>query len=114
VQGGSAMNSVVEEEPVVQQLATDPENKKRIYPNPFSEDFNIDLYNSSATNRVSAEIYDLAGRRLYRRDFNHVSIGNITLRVQPQSSKLNPGVYIVQVKVNGHIVQSSKLVKVKK
>ena len=109
VQGGSALNSVVEAPAEIVEV----QNKGRIYPNPFSSGFYVDLYNSSAANRITTEVYDVAGRLIQRREFNNVSPGNNTLKVN-ESSSMNPGVYIVMVRVNGQIVQSSKLVKIKK
>ncbi|MBL7698840.1 MAG: fibronectin type III domain-containing protein [Chitinophagaceae bacterium] len=109
VQGGSALNSVVE---VPAELIEEPK-EGRIYPNPFNESFNVDIYNSSSSNRITTEVYDVAGRIVQRRDFKNVSAGNNTLRVD-QGQSLKPGVYIVMVKVNGKIVNSGKLVKVKK
>ena len=109
VQGGSALNSVVEH-PVDMTEAT---KEGRIYPNPFTSGFNIDLYNSSAANRITTEVYDVAGRLIQRRDFNNVSTGNNTLKVNV-SPAIHPGVYIVMIKVNGQIVQSNKIVKIKK
>jgi hypothetical protein len=108
-QGGSALNSVVE----VPAEVVDAPKESRIYPNPFNDGFNVDLYNSSATNKITTEVYDVAGRIIQRRNFSNVAPGNNTLRVD-QSAALKPGVYIVMVKVNGQIVQSSKLVKMKK
>lgn len=108
-QGGSALNSVVEP---IQEVAVE-QVKTRVYPNPFNDAFNIDIYNSSAANRISTEVYDVAGRLMQRRIFSNVAPGNNTLRVT-QAETLKPGVYIVMVKVNGEILQSSKLVKVKK
>jgi len=109
VQGGSALNSVVEAPAEIVEV----QNKGRIYPNPFSSGFNVDLYNSSAANRITTEVYDVAGRLIQRREFSNVSPGNNTLKIN-ESSSMNPGVYIVMVRVNGQIVQSSKLVKIKK
>jgi hypothetical protein len=109
--GGSALNSVVEEH--APELVTAIPKQGRIYPNPFTDEFNVDIYNSSSANRITTEIFDLAGRSIYRRNFNNVSAGNNTLRIG-QSVSMKPGVYIVMVKVNGQIVQSSKLVKIKK
>ena len=109
VQGGSALNSVVE----VPADIIDAPKEGRIYPNPFTSGFNVDLYNSSAANKISTEVYDISGRLIQRREFNNVSPGNNTLKVS-ESAGMNPGVYIVMVKVNGQIVQSSKLVKMKK
>lgn len=91
----------------------DASKEGRIYPKPFTSGFNVDLYNTSAANRISTEVYDMSGRLIQRREFSNVSPGNNTLKVN-ESAGMHPGVYIVMVRVNGQIVQSSKLVKIKK
>jgi len=105
-QGGSALNSVIEA-PV--EMVEQPK-EGRIYPNPFTSGFNVDLFNSSAANRITTEIYDIAGRLMQRREFRNVAVGNNTLRIN-ETAAMIPGVYIVMVKVNGQTVQSGKLVK---
>jgi hypothetical protein len=50
---------------------------------------------------------------MQRRNFSNVAPGNNTLRID-QAASLKPGLYIVMVKVNGQVVESSKLIKVKK
>jgi hypothetical protein len=112
VQGGSALNSVLEAEKPLDEVIHE-EKTGRIYPNPFNDRFNVDINNSSVSNKITTEVYDLAGRNIYRKNFTNVSAGYNTLRID-QSVNLKPGVYIVMVKVNGQIVQSSKMVKVRK
>jgi hypothetical protein len=70
----------------------------------------IDLHNSSASNRISAEIYDVTGRRVHAQIFGNVGVGDNTLRVSGHSS-LKAGVYFVMVRVNGKLVQTGKVVK---
>jgi dienelactone hydrolase len=108
--GGGVMNSVVEGDSVEIEKAVNG----RIYPNPFVDGINIDMHNSSSANRISTEIFDLTGRSIYLQNFRNVSAGYNTLRIDPKSVSLKPGVYIVMVRVNGEIVQSSKLVKMGK
>ena len=52
VQGGSALNSVVE---VPAEMIEEPK-EGRIYPNPFRQSFNVDVYNSAASNRITTEV----------------------------------------------------------
>jgi hypothetical protein len=108
VKGGSAVNSVVEPPAEIIEAPA----AGRIYPNPFSNGFNIDLYNSSATNKITTEILDVAGRLIERHDFSNVGPGNNTLRIN-ETAAMKPGVYIVMVKVNGETVQTSRLAKTK-
>jgi dienelactone hydrolase len=112
MQGGNALNSVLEEE--IPVTPAGPELRKgRAYPNPFLEGFSVDIYNNSAANKVSAEIYDMTGRRIYYRNFNNTSEGNNTLRIEPEQVSIKPGVYIVMVKINGRIVQTNKMIRAK-
>ncbi len=115
VQGGSALNSVLDEtSDTATSLPVEAILKQgRIYPNPFTDIINIDVYNSSTGNKISAEIYDLTGRSIYRKNFSNVSVGNNTLRIDDPSVNLNPGVYIMMVRINGKIYQTSKMVKPK-
>jgi hypothetical protein len=82
----------------------------RIYPNPFTNGFNIALYNSSATNRIATAIFDIGGRLIRRRDFGNVAPGNNTRRIN-ETAAMKPGVYIAMVKVSGRTVQSGKQVE---
>lgn len=108
-QGGSALNSVAEAPAETVEEA----KEGRVYPNPFNESFNVDINNSSASNRISTEVYDVTGRLVQRKDFKNVSAGNNTLRVV-QGQTMMPGVYVVLVRINGNVVLTSKLVKAKK
>lgn len=107
VQGGSALNSVVE----TPAEMIDAPKEGRVYPNPFRQSFNVDVYNDAASNRITTEVYDVTGKLVQRRDFKNVSVGNNTLRVD-QGQSMKPGVYIITVKVNGKVVTNSKLLKV--
>lgn len=112
-QGGSALNSVLETEPEIPAVA-ELRQATNIYPNPFFDQINIDLYNSAASNKVSAEVYDIMGRRVFIKNYFNLSAGNNSLRLAPQQSILKPGVYVVMLKINGEVVQTGKLVKAKK
>jgi hypothetical protein len=113
VHGGS-VNSSVLEQTGPDLFTIDSLRAGNIYPNPFTDGINIELNNSSRNNRVIAEIFDVAGRSVYRTGFSNVGEGNNILRVNPASVDLKAGVYIIMVKINGQIVQSSKLVKTSK
>lgn len=109
IQGGSALNSVLEEIPG-EALWTDSLQAGRIYPNPFTQDILVDVYNSSASNRISAEIFDVTGRKVHSQIFGDAGAGNNTLRINGHSS-WKPGVYFVMVRVNGKVVQLGKVMK---
>ena len=83
IQGGSALNSIVEEEPLA--IISDSVLQARIYPNPFVDGIYIDINNGSAANRVSTEITDIAGRRVYYREYGNLATGNNILKIETGS-----------------------------
>ena len=52
-------------------LSTRTITSANAYPNPFGDLINVDFFNSDAGNRVTAEVYDLNGRLVHRRNFDH-------------------------------------------
>jgi large repetitive protein len=84
------------------------------YPNPFTENLKIDFNNPSATNKVTVDIIDLAGRLVFRKDAGRVPAGPNTLRLNIGNSALTPGVYMVRLNINGETVHTSKLIKARK
>jgi fibronectin type 3 domain-containing protein len=89
------------------------EYKVKIYPNPFSDLMNIDFNNPVASNKVTAEIYDLTGRLVMRQHYSNMPAGQNTLRLNNVRSDIN-GVYVVALRINGKIVQSVKMLRNKK
>ena len=89
------------------------EYKVKVYPNPFSDIMNIDFNNSSAANKISAEIYDITGRLVLKQLYNSMPAGQNTLRLNGIRSGIN-GVYILALKINGKIVQTTKTLRSKK
>jgi hypothetical protein len=84
--------------------------KVKIYPNPFNDIMNIDFTNPTATNKVTAEVYDLSGRLVYRQNYSSMPAGRNTLRLNGVGLG-NNGVYIVALKMNGKIVQTVKMLR---
>lgn len=112
-QGGSALNSALEQEPSFTGI-NNINKPTLIYPNPFTDGINIDLFNSSSSNKVNAEVYDITGRIIFRKQYPNLSAGANTLRLTPGGATLKPGLYIVMIRINGEIIQSGKLMKVAK
>lgn len=108
-QGGSVNSSVVENE--TSSALTETITRASLYPNPFIDAINIELYSDAANNRIITEIFDVTGKYVYRAGFSNITGGNQTIRINPPSSILKPGVYFVIVKVNGKIILSSKAIK---
>jgi hypothetical protein len=86
----------------------------RVYPNPFTDYINFDFYNTSSTNKISADVYDLAGRLILRRQYQNLGAGNNTVRVNVFKGNLKTGIYIVRLKINGTTIQAAKMVRTKK
>ena len=87
---------------------------RNIYPNPFTQGFSIDFYNTAATNNITVDIYDVKGRLVYAHHAGYLAAGNTTLRVNLGNARLNDGVYIAKVIVNGKPSKTVKLVKASK
>ncbi len=83
----------------------------KVYPNPFNDLVNLDFNNDAAGNRVSAEVYDLTGRLVYRRDFNGLGVGRNILVLNGIEQTKNTSVCIVALRVNGKVVQTVKLLR---
>jgi len=103
---GQAQDAVMTEEARKVRMVT--------YPNPFSDNIKIDFNNSSANNKVSVDIVDMAGRLVYRRDAGRISAGMNTLRLDVSGSALMPGVYMVRLNINGRVVHTAKMVRARK
>ncbi|HYE56320.1 MAG TPA: fibronectin type III domain-containing protein [Chitinophagaceae bacterium] len=84
------------------------------YPNPFMDNIRIDFNNNSASNQVAVDIVDVTGRLVFRRDAGRLPAGMNTLRLDVGSATMTPGVYFIRVKVNGKLVNTTKLLKARK
>jgi hypothetical protein len=73
----------------------------KVYPNPFNDRFNIDFYNTAASNDISIGVYDVKGRLVYTYHAGNVAEGNRTLKINLNNSLLPDGVYIATLNVNG-------------
>jgi dienelactone hydrolase len=83
----------------------------RMYPNPFIDQVSLDFNNTAADNNVSVEVYDLSGKLIIRKAYGKLAAGYNTLRINTGSSKMNTGIYMITLNVNGKPVQVSKMVK---
>ena len=115
VQGASILymsNSTLDSTTTTAVPASD-NYKVKIYPNPFSDFMNIDFNNPVASNKVTAEIYDITGRLVMRQHYSSMPAGQNTLRLNNVRADIN-GVYIVALRINGKIVQTVKMLRNKK
>jgi hypothetical protein len=108
--GGSILymsNSVRDTSTVMRQDVL----KLRMYPNPFSDVLNIDFKNTSGSNKVSAEVYDVNGRLIYRAEYNNMPAGANTFRINNFRNAMARGMFMVTIKVNGKIVHTQKMLR---
>jgi hypothetical protein len=107
--GGTVQNSTLDSAMTIAPVL--PDYNVKVYPNPFSDLVNLDFNNDVAGNRVSAEVYDLTGRMVYRRDFNGLAAGRNILVLNGIEQTNNTSVCLVALRVNGKVVQTVKLLR---
>jgi large repetitive protein len=100
----------------IEEVAAERANgmETRMYPNPFVDQINLEFNNTSSANHIAVDVYDMTGRVVYRRNFGSIPAGASTLRLNTAEGKLNTGVYMVTLRVNGLPVQSTKMIKDRK
>jgi hypothetical protein len=124
VQGGSAMTMVLDSSGMYSTMQPQQAGATtaariaatvngRMYPNPCTDFVNIDFNNSSADNRISADVYDLSGRLSSHKEYGKLPAGSSTLRVSASESAMTTGVYIITLNINGKVVQANKVIKTK-
>ncbi len=100
---------------LISDLKDGTEASPKVYPNPFVESFTIDYYNAgSVKNKVTISLYDLNGRLIYNYQPSNLIAGYNRWIINLGSSKISAGVYMAQIKVNGIISKTVKLIKTKK
>lgn len=119
--GNSVDNETVVIAPIVENAgntiddkATDNNvqlTKIKAYPNPFNDFVNLDFNNSSASNDVMVEVYDLGGRVIMRKNYGKLAAGFNTLRLNTGDGRFGMGVYVITLKVNGKPVNTAKMIK---
>ncbi|MBL7697145.1 MAG: fibronectin type III domain-containing protein [Chitinophagaceae bacterium] len=108
--GGTVLNSTVDSTGTT--VIPEPDKYNVIaYPNPFNDLVNLEFNNDAATNKVSAEVYDLTGRIVYRREFKNLAAGRNVLVLNGIEQSKATTVCLVALKVNGQIVRTMKLLR---
>jgi hypothetical protein len=108
---------VVLQSPAVQptvSVSTAAAYDARMYPNPFTDQINLDFNNNSAGNNIAVDVYDMSGKLVYRRNYGRLPAGYNTVRLNTAEGQLNTGVYMVTLNVNGKPVQTTKMIKDRK
>jgi hypothetical protein len=109
--GGTVQNSTLDEQAGTTIVPELPNYNVKAYPNPFNDLVNLDFINDAAGNRISAEVYDLTGRMVYRKDFNSLVAGRNILVLNGIEQTQNTSVYVIALRVNGKVVQTVKLLR---
>lgn len=71
------------------------------YPNPFTGNFNISFENRTGAEKVTAAIYDAAGKLVYSKYFGTISAGKTILSINTGGRQLVAGVYYVRLDIKG-------------
>jgi predicted esterase len=82
----------------------------KVYPNPFDQQFNVDIVLKAET-AVRVEIFDVAGRLLYSDYKGSVPAGASTLRINTGSKVSAPGIYLLRISGKNGETKMVKLVK---
>ena len=85
-------------------------NKLKVYPNPFADNLNIGFdVQEQATFGLS--ITDLSGRELYRQADKILTTGQHTLQLNEEELNFSPGMYMLQIRINGNTLISKPITK---
>jgi dienelactone hydrolase/fibronectin type 3 domain-containing protein len=86
--------------------------KNRMYPNPFGDDITVDYNNVTGVQKVTAFIYDVTGRLVYKQDYSNLVSGFNQLRLKTGSLKAGSKSFmIVLSSSNGKILMTNKMIK---
>ncbi|MEO5995103.1 MAG: PA14 domain-containing protein [Chitinophagaceae bacterium] len=84
------------------------------YPNPFTQSFDISLFNNNGNNNVSAGLYDISGKLIHVQNFKNIPAGYNTLKMNLKDHQaIADGVYFLKVDINGIPYKVLKLLKAK-
>jgi hypothetical protein len=111
--GGAVTNAVLDSTSMYDNVAqANDDANMHVYPNPFLDVINVDFFNKSAGDRITAEVYDLTGRLVLRQDFNTMPVGRNLLQLRNIEANKATSLCLVALKVNGKIVQTAKMIRV--
>ncbi len=82
-----------------------------LYPNPFSDKFIIDFYNTASSDNIEVNILDITGKSVITYNPGHIPAGRNLLNINVNNMKMANGLYLVTVKINGMPTKTMKLVK---
>jgi poly(3-hydroxybutyrate) depolymerase len=82
-----------------------------VYPNPYQDIINIDFFNRSEADDITAEVYDLTGRVILRKEYRTLPAGFNTLRLTDISISKATSLNLVAIKVNGKVVKTATIMR---
>jgi hypothetical protein len=109
--GGSVLymsNSELENEPL--PVAED-QLKVIAYPNPFTDNINLEFTNISTSNKITTEVYDVYGRLIVRQDHANLLQGRNLLKIKMPGAASANGMFIVTLRINGRVERTIKMLK---
>lgn len=95
-------------------VAREPLVLNSVYPNPFNEYFTMEFYNQFSTNDITIGIYNLNGISVYANHAGKLPFGNNIVKINLTGIDIKDGVYLLQLRNNGNILKTVKMVKMKK
>jgi large repetitive protein len=85
----------------------------KVFPNPFTSTIQVKLVSDKAAQQVTIVLYDISGRLIHRSSSNSVVKGVNMITVNPSNGMgVPPGVYYLNVLIDGKVSKVEKLVKV--
>ena len=85
--------------------------ESRLYPNPFTDKLNVEINNPVQQATISVELFDAAGKKVYSQNFKNMPSGQTNLKLAVPANLYPASLYHAQVRVNGVVVGSVKLMK---
>ena len=104
-------NGLVVDSAIALALTDHSTGKNRMYPNPFSDFITVDYFNAAGNTKLSAFVYDIAGRLVSRTDYNNLVNGYNQLRMNAFYAKGGNKVFTVVLAANGKVLMVNKMVR---
>jgi len=104
---GWAVDNLRIQKPVAAPVTNLSPGQVNVYPNPFDQQFKVEIETEKILGDVQIDIYDTFGRNLYSVNYPKTNRVNETLNFD----KYPAGLYLLKVSENGQPIISKKLIK---
>ena len=104
---GWAIDNLRIQKPVAAPVTNLSPGQVNVYPNPFDQQFKVEIETEKILGDVQIDIYDTFGRNLYSVNYPKTNRVNETLNFD----KYPAGLYLLKVSENGQPIISKKLIK---